>query len=1240
MNQKRILVVDDSLTQALVFKAFLDDAGYYVDITNDGVEAIDYLNSEKFMPDLILTDIIMPNMDGFELCLKVKESYKNIPVIILTVHNDEKNLLRAFDVGAVDFLGKPFTKTALLVRVKNVLKTQSAITKQVITNCKLEESENQYATLIRTITGIIYRVDANGKFTFLSESINQLGYDIDKLIGKHFQEIIHPDDYEKIDRCIALPKYQNNKNSGSLKLFNERRTGKRATSDLELRLTVKNQGKKQKEYRYFQIDFSVGQWDKPVNDENKKFLGSIGFARDITEQIQMKKKVMDSEDRYSSIVSSIPGITYRCALNKDWTMLFISDYVEKITGYSANDFINNEVRTFESIIHREDTEYVERIVNEAISSEKSWSIIYRIYHKDGSIRWISENGRGVFDSNKKIKYLEGVAVDVTESKKSEEQIMNLAKFPEENSNPVYRISKDGVLLYANLASRKLIKEFWTKVDNKIPEKWIKMIKDVFDSGKKQTIEIKHNGKFFVFEQIPVIESGYVNVYATDITERKKIDIAFKKIFYNGKDALLLIFGNNFIDCNNATVKLLNVESKQDVLITHPSQLSPEKQPDGRYSFEKANEMMDIAYKKGFHRFEWMHKKFTGEVFPVEVSLTTIEYDNKLMLHTLWKDLTEEKKKEEQLKKSRKLERMFLDSLPHPAMIINQKREIIAANKVALEAGAKLQNYCWKEFGKTDYISREDKLRCEKGDIDGIKCSFCLADEALKEHTITNNPEISAFRKIWDIYWKYIGEDDNGDSLFLHYAIDITERKKKERELTKIRYDLAERVKELNCLYKISELVEKPDITLPEIYQGTVDQIPLSWQYQEITCARMMIDDEEYKTANFSESLWKQEAYIIVNDKKIGVLQVYYVEEKPDILKGYFLKEERVLLNIIVERLGRISERVKMGKKLQQSENRFKDISFSTGGWLWEVDEKGVYTYCSENVLQLLGYHYNEMKGKTPFDFMSPSEAEKIGSLFAEIAKHKKPIVDLVNWNITKNGKEICFLTNGIPIIDNKGRLIGYRGVDKDITERIKKEEALRKSDERYSNVVQNMHDALVIDDVQGNVIFANDRFFKLFGFNRKEFCSLKLDDYIAPEYLSLLRERHCARIRGEKVPAQFEYEGLHRDRTRLWLEVNVGVLTDLQGRVTNTISVIRSITERKKLELAQKESLNYVENIFKSVVDILIVVDPDGTIKTVNQATTDILGYEEDELIGIPIVAILEGEGEGEGEGAGDRDAD
>ncbi|MEE9615975.1 MAG: GAF domain-containing protein [Anaerolineae bacterium] len=139
-----------------------------------------------------------------------------------------------------------------------------------------------------------------------------------------------------------------------------------------------------------------------------------------------------------------------------------------------------------------------------------------------------------------------------------------------------------------------------------------------------------------------------------------------------------------------------------------------------------------------------------------------------------------------------------------------------------------------------------------------------------------------------------------------------------------------------------------------------------------------------------------------------------------------------LANMVNTLEQRVAERT---RDLSVSEKRFRDVAESTADWIWEVGAAGHYTYCSESVVDVLGYTPGEVLGKTPFEFMPPDEAARVGQVFAEIAADKQPIVDLENRNLTKDGDEVVLLTNGVPILDSEGYLLGYRGVDKDITER-------------------------------------------------------------------------------------------------------------------------------------------------------------------------------------------------------------
>ena len=152
-------------------------------------------------------------------------------------------------------------------------------------------------------------------------------------------------------------------------------------------------------------------------------------------------------------------------------------------------------------------------------------------------------------------------------------------------------------------------------------------------------------------------------------------------------------------------------------------------------------------------------------------------------------------------------------------------------------------------------------------------------------------------------------------------------------------------------------------------------------------------------------------------------------------------------------------------KTRKSEKRFKDILCSMSDWIWETDATGAYICCSEKVQSILGYTSDEMIGKTPFDFMPEDEAASIRRTLGEIVKNKQPIKDLENWNIHKDGHRVCFLTNGVPMIDHKGALIGYRGIDKNITIRKQVDVELAETNKQLEYAIERANEMAVEAEV-------------------------------------------------------------------------------------------------------------------------------------------------------------------------------
>ena len=141
--------------------------------------------------------------------------------------------------------------------------------------------------------------------------------------------------------------------------------------------------------------------------------------------------------------------------------------------------------------------------------------------------------------------------------------------------------------------------------------------------------------------------------------------------------------------------------------------------------------------------------------------------------------------------------------------------------------------------------------------------------------------------------------------------------------------------------------------------------------------------------------------------------------------------------------------------------QYKELLHNISDWLWEVDNKNIYTYCSENVLQTLGFNAKEMIDKTPFDFMSEEEAKRVIKIFTFHSLKKEPIVDCESVYIHKDGSEVTVRTNAIPILNENGDVVNFQGLAKDISEQksiLKETEILQ---ERLGLALQGSNDRIL-----------------------------------------------------------------------------------------------------------------------------------------------------------------------------------
>ncbi len=150
-------------------------------------------------------------------------------------------------------------------------------------------------------------------------------------------------------------------------------------------------------------------------------------------------------------------------------------------------------------------------------------------------------------------------------------------------------------------------------------------------------------------------------------------------------------------------------------------------------------------------------------------------------------------------------------------------------------------------------------------------------------------------------------------------------------------------------------------------------------------------------------------------------------------------KEKPCIQAIVQDVTRLKEIEKM---LWGSRERFESLVETTSDWIWEVDRTGAYIFSNQKVKDILGYDRHEVIGKRPFDFMPPNEAQKVAKSFRKFAKSRQAFSGMENINLHKDGHEVVLETSGVPVFDENGEYLGYRGIDRDITKRKLAEQVL------------------------------------------------------------------------------------------------------------------------------------------------------------------------------------------------------
>jgi PAS domain S-box-containing protein len=413
-------------------------------------------------------------------------------------------------------------------------------------------------------------------------------------------------------------------------------------------------------------------------------------------------------------------------------------------------------------------------------------------------------------------------------------------------------------------------------------------------------------------------------------------------------------------------------------------------------------------------------------------------------------------------------------------------------------------------------------------------------------------------------------------------VDITQRKLAEIALKKTNQNIGERIKELNCLYRISELSHNQDKKIEEILQDCVAIIPPAYQYPHITCARITYLGQQYQSPGvFEESVWQQTADIKVADTVVGQLEVFYTKQSPQEDEGPFLKEERLLINSFTDILGGALERKKTEFAVREAELKFRNLVEKSLVGVY-ILQNNKFVYVNPQIVADSGFSEAELFEKSIYDIILDDDWPVVKS---NITKRQSGETESVQYEVraqAKDGKVIWLEIFGtITIYNGAHAMIGTMV---NITERKAVYDSLKKSEARLKSIFDTTDVSYLLLDKNYNIISLNQHMKDAY---------IAAADVVLYEGADLMKlmppeKRERAKAIYDNViesNSAFNYETIYVNNgvsTHLW--ANVKPINDGKNVIGVCISSI-DITERQQA-LEQLKKLN--ENLQKKAEELAV----------------------------------------------------
>ncbi|MFA5366916.1 MAG: PAS domain S-box protein [Dehalococcoidia bacterium] len=1105
------------------------------------------------------------------------------------------------------------------------------ITERKLAEESLRQSEEKLRVMFESMTDGVVVTDLNTTVVDVNKAaLNLFGYRKDEVIGRNGFEILSLDKQDKAMQELARS-LEGTETTGVQEYILLTRDGRRVDTEISV---------------------------SKLSDVDGNPFGFVTVVRDVTARKKAEEALRQSEERYRLIAENMSDIIWITDL--DLRYQYVSPSIQQVRGFTADEAMKMGAGDY---LSEESLALATKRLMEELELEKAGgadpsrvtTMDLKIRKKDGSWMWIEVKVTFLRDNEGKPIGLLGVSRDITDRKRMDESL----RTSEEKYRLLFENSIDGKAIVDAetneilLANKTALKMFGFNSEKDL--EGINIFDFIHPDDKDRIAEAARNSAMFkggsaslgevrtltrTGEEKWILVTGILSDYEgkpagwtsfVDITQRKRAEDALKMseekyrdLVEKERDIIFSVDALGFITSINPAVKNWGY-SVDEIVGRNFIELIP-KDWQERTAIELQNALLASGELTAETRV--IHK--SGDVLPIEYSAVIIKEGGQYAgAQGIVRDISERKKAEEALRQSEEKFRVLFKSIPDGISVIDLKTgKLVDSNPAALQMFG---------FDKDDIIGHDafnliaEKDRTKAFDdmqntlIKGrsTMSEWCLLGKGGKEYDCEATAAVI--------------NDDTGSPAFMVNVIrDITERKRIEKELDDYRNNLEKMVQE-----RTSDLIKankdlKREITerkqaeealrasearsraildaMPDlIFQMSRDGVFIDYKG---TAEGLYIPAGQFIGKHIAEVMPSDIADLTVSSIKdaldTGRIQQYSYELRLDGEVRHFDARMAAVGNDLVLVIVRdITESRRMENALKASEEKLRGIFNSIKDGVVLTDLEFNILDANEAAMDLAGGRGKEdFIGTKAYDLLAPEDLDRLMATHSE-AREGHPLAKTECKIISKLGEEICVDVGVSMYKDPAGNMAGFVAVLKDITEHKRMEDALRDSEEKLRVMFSSMADGVVVTNLEGKITDLNEAQLRMFGFeDKKEVLGKGGYDFIVE------REREKAFKEMVKV---FEdgynigsvYTVTDNRGKEFECELSTALLHDATGKASGFITVMRDVTERRRMEEALRDSEEKLRFMFKSIIDAVVVVE-------VNDAGLILTGYSNrEELVGV-----------------------